>query len=164
VIMDLNMPGISGAEATRRIRELSPRTEVVMLTVWTAEDDIVDALEAGAAGYLLKDAPGDEVLRAVTPPPTGLSPHARGGANGRRARPPDARRRRRAAVRSHGARLRSLRGASEIEIEFSRACSRLGLGTRQADAFEWGPAQDRLMRQVLISTPATRATRTSTSP
>jgi DNA-binding NarL/FixJ family response regulator len=66
VIMDLNMPGISGAEATRRIRVLSPHTEVVMLTVSAAEDDIIEALEAGAAGYLLKDAEGEEILRAVT--------------------------------------------------------------------------------------------------
>ena len=65
VMMDLHMPGISGAEATRRVRELSPRTEVVMLTVSAAEDDIVDALEAGAVGYLLKDAQGEEILRAI---------------------------------------------------------------------------------------------------
>jgi DNA-binding NarL/FixJ family response regulator len=66
VIMDLRMPGISGAEATRRVRELSPSTEVIMLTVSAAEDDVVDSLEAGAAGYLLKDAHGEEILRAVT--------------------------------------------------------------------------------------------------
>jgi DNA-binding NarL/FixJ family response regulator len=65
VLMDLHMPGLSGAEATRRIRELSPGTEVVMLTVSAAEDDIVDALEAGAVGYLLKDAQGEEILRAL---------------------------------------------------------------------------------------------------
>jgi DNA-binding NarL/FixJ family response regulator len=65
VIMDLNMPGISGAEATRRVRELSPRTEVVMLTVSAGEEDVIDALEAGAAGYLLKDAQGEEIVRAV---------------------------------------------------------------------------------------------------
>jgi DNA-binding NarL/FixJ family response regulator len=66
VIMDLNMPGMSGAEATHRIRQVSPDTEVVMLTVSAAEDDIVEALEAGAAGYLLKDAEGEEIVRAVT--------------------------------------------------------------------------------------------------
>jgi len=65
VVMDLHMPGLSGAEATRRVRELSPETEVVMVTVSAAEDDIVDALEAGAAGYLLKDAPGEEIVRSV---------------------------------------------------------------------------------------------------
>jgi DNA-binding NarL/FixJ family response regulator len=65
VVMDLHMPGMSGAEATRSVRELSPRTEVVMLTVSAAEDDVVEALEAGAAGYLLKDAPGDDILRAI---------------------------------------------------------------------------------------------------
>jgi DNA-binding NarL/FixJ family response regulator len=66
VIMDLHMPGMSGAEATRRMRESSPQTAVVMLTVSAAEDDVIDALEAGAVGYLLKDAQGEEILRAVT--------------------------------------------------------------------------------------------------
>jgi DNA-binding NarL/FixJ family response regulator len=65
VVMDLHMPGISGAEATRSVRERSPRTEVVMLTVSAAEDDVVEALEAGAAGYLLKDSQGEEILRAI---------------------------------------------------------------------------------------------------
>jgi DNA-binding NarL/FixJ family response regulator len=65
VIMDLHMPGMSGAEATRRVHESSPRTAVVMLTVSAAEDDVIDALEAGAVGYLLKDAQGEEILRAV---------------------------------------------------------------------------------------------------
>ncbi len=66
VIMDLNMPGISGAEAGRRVQQLSPGTEVVMLTVSGAEEDVIDALEGGAAGYLLKDAGPEELLRAVT--------------------------------------------------------------------------------------------------
>jgi DNA-binding NarL/FixJ family response regulator len=66
VIMDLNMPGISGADATRHVRQLSPSTEVVMLTVSGAEDDVIAALDEGAAGYLLKDAGAEEILRAVT--------------------------------------------------------------------------------------------------
>jgi DNA-binding NarL/FixJ family response regulator len=66
VIMDLHMPGMSGAEATRRVRESAPRTAVVVLTVSAAEDDVIDALEAGAAGYLLKDAQAEEILRAVS--------------------------------------------------------------------------------------------------
>jgi NarL family two-component system response regulator LiaR len=65
VVMDLHMPGLSGAEAARRVRELSPRTAVLMLTVSAAEDDVIDALEAGAAGYLLKDAQGEEILRGI---------------------------------------------------------------------------------------------------
>jgi DNA-binding NarL/FixJ family response regulator len=65
VVMDLHMPGLSGAEAARRIRDRSPRTAVLMLTVSAAEDDVIDALEAGAAGYLLKDAQGEEILRAI---------------------------------------------------------------------------------------------------
>jgi DNA-binding NarL/FixJ family response regulator len=65
VVMDLHMPGLSGAEATRKVRELSPRTAVLMLTVSAAEDDVIDALEAGAAGYLLKDTHGEGILRGI---------------------------------------------------------------------------------------------------
>jgi two-component system, NarL family, response regulator LiaR len=73
VIMDLHMPGMSGVDATRRVREISPATEVVMLTVSAAEADVIDALEAGAAGYLLKEASGEEILQAVTAAATGGS-------------------------------------------------------------------------------------------
>ena len=65
VVMDLHMPGLSGAAATRRVKEISPDTEVVIVTVSAAEHDVIDALEAGAAGYLLKDAPADEIVRAI---------------------------------------------------------------------------------------------------
>ena len=65
VMMDLSMPGLSGAEATGRLSELAPEVRVVVLTVSGAEDDVIDALEAGAAGYLLKDAHGEEIVRAI---------------------------------------------------------------------------------------------------
>src|SRR5450432_3152445 len=54
VLMDMSMPGMSGIEACRRIRALSPRTGIIMLTVRDAEEDKVKALEAGADDYVTK--------------------------------------------------------------------------------------------------------------
>lgn len=65
VMMDLNMPGLSGVQATRRLSELAPEVRVVVLTVSGVEDDVIDALEAGAAGYLLKGAGSEEIVRAI---------------------------------------------------------------------------------------------------
>ncbi|HET7652032.1 MAG TPA: response regulator transcription factor [Acidimicrobiales bacterium] len=62
VLMDLSMPGVDGVEATRRIGE---GARVVVLTSFADERRIVDALDAGACGYILKDATPDEVLAAV---------------------------------------------------------------------------------------------------
>jgi DNA-binding NarL/FixJ family response regulator len=65
VLMDLRMPRMDGVEATRRIREARPDTEVVVLTTHADEDSILDALRAGARGYLTKDAGIAEISRAV---------------------------------------------------------------------------------------------------
>jgi DNA-binding NarL/FixJ family response regulator len=65
VIMDLNMPGISGVEATRRIKQAAPATPVVVLTVSADEDDVVEAVLAGASGYLLKDASLEEIVGCI---------------------------------------------------------------------------------------------------
>ena len=65
VLMDLEMPGIGGTEATRRISEAHPEAKIVILTSHAAEEDVFPALKAGAAGYLLKHSPPDEVLRAI---------------------------------------------------------------------------------------------------
>lgn len=65
VLMDLRMPRCDGVEATRRIRTEHPRTEVVVLTTYADDDHLFPALEAGARGYLTKDADGDEIVRAV---------------------------------------------------------------------------------------------------
>jgi DNA-binding NarL/FixJ family response regulator len=54
VLMDLEMPGLSGLEVTRRIAEIAPRTRVVVLTIDADEQSVVDAIAAGACGYLLK--------------------------------------------------------------------------------------------------------------
>ena len=65
VLMDLNMPRCNGVEATRRIRASHPRTQVVVLTTYSDDDSIIAALQAGALGYLTKDATRAEIGRAV---------------------------------------------------------------------------------------------------
>ena len=65
VLMDLRMPRLDGVEATRRIREHQPDVEVVVLTTHADEASILDALRAGARGYLTKDAGIAEITRAV---------------------------------------------------------------------------------------------------
>ncbi len=65
VLMDLRMPRCDGVEATRRIRERFPGTQVVVLTTFADDDSLFPALRAGARGYLTKDAGGDEIVRAV---------------------------------------------------------------------------------------------------
>ena len=65
VLMDLRMPRLGGVEATRRIREAQPETEIVVLTTHADDASILDALRAGARGYLTKDAGIAEISRAV---------------------------------------------------------------------------------------------------
>ena len=65
VLMDLNMPRCDGVEATRRIRASHPRTQVVVLTTYSDDESIIGALQAGALGYLTKDATRAEIGRAV---------------------------------------------------------------------------------------------------
>jgi DNA-binding NarL/FixJ family response regulator len=65
VLMDLNMPRCDGVEATRRIRADHPRTRVVVLTTYADDQSILGALQAGALGYLTKDATRAEIGRAV---------------------------------------------------------------------------------------------------
>ncbi|MFH8981977.1 response regulator transcription factor [Streptomyces varsoviensis] len=65
VLMDLRMPRCDGVEATRRIRAEHPGTQVVVLTTYADDDSLFPALQAGARGYLTKDADADEIVRAV---------------------------------------------------------------------------------------------------
>ncbi|MER0483270.1 response regulator transcription factor [Streptomyces sp. Edi2] len=65
VLMDLRMPRCDGVEATRRIRTEHPGTQVVVLTTYADDDSLFPALQAGARGYLTKDADGDEIVRAI---------------------------------------------------------------------------------------------------
>ena len=74
VLMDLEMPDVDGIEATRRIGELAPEAQVVILTSFSDRERILRALDAGAVGYILKDATPDEVAEAVRAAARGESP------------------------------------------------------------------------------------------
>jgi len=78
VVMDLNMPGMSGVEATRHITAIAPLTRVLVLTISDRDDDVLAAIVAGACGYLLKDASIQDLLRGIQAAALGeslISPH-----------------------------------------------------------------------------------------
>lgn len=74
VLMDLNLPGMNGIECTRRLKDLRPEMQIVMLTSFESNDAIFESLAAGATGYVLKRAPGVEILDAVRDVKAGGSP------------------------------------------------------------------------------------------
>ncbi|MGH3200522.1 MAG: response regulator [Streptosporangiaceae bacterium] len=65
VLMDLRMPKVDGVEATRRLRASHPEIKVVVLTTYADDRSVIDALRAGALGYLTKDAGADEIRQAL---------------------------------------------------------------------------------------------------
>jgi DNA-binding NarL/FixJ family response regulator len=65
ILMDLRMPGMGGAATIRALAEKRSPAHVLVLTTYDSDSDVVPALEAGATGYLLKDAPRDELVRAI---------------------------------------------------------------------------------------------------
>jgi DNA-binding NarL/FixJ family response regulator len=73
VVMDLHMPGMSGIEAIRQIHGFAPLTRVLVLTISDQDDDVLDAILAGACGYLLKDASVDELIRGIVAAAVGES-------------------------------------------------------------------------------------------
>jgi DNA-binding NarL/FixJ family response regulator len=78
IVMDLNMPGMSGVEATRHITAVAPLTRVLVLTISDQDGDVMDAILAGACGYLLKDASIHELMRGIQSAALGeslISPH-----------------------------------------------------------------------------------------
>jgi DNA-binding NarL/FixJ family response regulator len=73
IVMDVNMPGMSGIEATRAILERRPETSILMLTVSDADHEVLDAVLAGASGYLLKDATLPQIVDAIRAAASGQS-------------------------------------------------------------------------------------------
>lgn len=74
VLMDINLPRMSGIECVRKLKSLLPSTHVLMLTVYEDSDKIFDSLLAGASGYLLKRTPQSEILDAIRDVSNGNSP------------------------------------------------------------------------------------------
>jgi DNA-binding NarL/FixJ family response regulator len=74
VVMDLSMPGMSGVEATREVMRRVPGVSVLVVTVSAGQADVLDALEAGASGYLLKDSTPEEIVRALEAAADGDTP------------------------------------------------------------------------------------------
>ncbi len=78
VVMDLNMPGMSGVEATRHITGIAPLTRVLVLTISDQDNDVLDAILAGACGYLLKDSSIQDLMAGIRAASIGeslISPH-----------------------------------------------------------------------------------------
>ena len=65
VVMDINMPGMGGVDATRQVTTAAPLTRVVVLTISDQDADVLDAILAGACGYLMKDASIDELMAGI---------------------------------------------------------------------------------------------------
>lgn len=77
VLMDINLPGMSGIECVRALRALLPTVRIVMLTVYDEADFLFNSLKAGASGYLLKRAPSSRILEAITEAQLGGMPMTR---------------------------------------------------------------------------------------
>ncbi|MFL5930770.1 MAG: response regulator [Gaiellaceae bacterium] len=78
VVMDLNMPGMSGVEATRQVTMLAPLTRVVVLTISDQDEDVMNAILAGACGYLMKDSSIQDLMQGIKAASVGeslISPH-----------------------------------------------------------------------------------------
>ena len=78
VVMDLNMPGMSGVEATRQVTSLAPLTRVVVLTISDQDEDVMNAILAGACGYLMKDSSIQDLMQGIRAASVGeslISPH-----------------------------------------------------------------------------------------
>ena len=65
VLMNISMPGLSSFEATRQIRKVRPETKILFLTMYDDEDYLVECMEVGGSGYVLKDSPAPQLLAAI---------------------------------------------------------------------------------------------------
>lgn len=74
VLMDINLPDVSGVECTRKLKGLMPDAQIIMLTVYEDTDHIFNALAAGATGYLLKQAQPEQLIEAIRDVHTGGAP------------------------------------------------------------------------------------------
>ncbi|MFP4661797.1 MAG: response regulator [Halanaerobiales bacterium] len=78
IFMDIEMPGLNGIEATKRIKEKLAKTSVIMLTSFEEDDSLIKAIKAGASGYLLKSLDGEELINSLRDFEKGKNPFAPG--------------------------------------------------------------------------------------
>ena len=74
VLMDINLPGMSGSQCIRKLKDKMPQVQAMMLTVYENSERIFEALSSGASGYLLKSTPPEELLEAIKDMKSGGSP------------------------------------------------------------------------------------------
>ena len=74
VLMDINMPGISGIECTARLKQLCPNVQIIMVTVYNDSENVFHALQAGACGYLLKRTSAAGIIEAINDVRNGGAP------------------------------------------------------------------------------------------
>ncbi len=143
VLMDLRMPVMDGAEATRRLRELPDPPAVLILTTYDTDADIVRAVEAGASGYLLKDARPEELAGAIRAAARGETVLAAPVAERLRVRrhrePPSLSAREREVLRLVAQGLSNVDigqrlyiGEATVKTHLQRAFAKLGVGDRTA--------------------------------
>lgn len=65
VLMDINLPGMSGIQCTALLKQQLPKTQIIMVTIYSSNNAVFEALKAGASGYLLKNNSSDEVIRSI---------------------------------------------------------------------------------------------------
>ena len=74
ILLDIGLPGMSGLEGIQKFRQLAPSTQIIIITVHEDSDSIFQAICAGAAGYLLKESPGEKIIEAIRDVQKGGSP------------------------------------------------------------------------------------------
>ncbi|HLO33700.1 MAG TPA: response regulator transcription factor, partial [Anaerolineales bacterium] len=74
VLMDLKMPRMNGVQATKIIREQFPEVRILVLTTYDADEWVINAIRNGASGYLLKDTPQEDLIKAIFNTAAGLNP------------------------------------------------------------------------------------------
>ena len=74
ILLDIGLPGMSGLEGIQKFKQLAPSTQIIIITVHEDNDSVFQAICAGAAGYLLKNAPGEKIIEAIHDVQKGGSP------------------------------------------------------------------------------------------